>query len=69
MHVFTAVILVCHLSTPVPACDEMTAVDVISTQAPNELICTHGAQEIVARGALREGVGDTLYVKSICRKD
>ncbi len=68
MSVFTAVILVCQLSTPPQACDEVSAIDVISTQAPNELVCMHGAQEVVARGALRDGVGDTLYVKSICRK-
>jgi hypothetical protein len=68
MSALTAVILVCQLSTPPQACDEMSAVDVISIQVENELACMHGAQEIVARGALREGVGDTLYVKTLCRK-
>jgi hypothetical protein len=68
MSIFTAVILVCQLSTPAQACDEMSAIDVISTQVENELACMHGAQEVVARGALREGVGDTLYVKTICRR-
>jgi hypothetical protein len=69
MSVFTAVILVCQLSTPPQACDEMSAIDMISTQVENELACMHGGQEVVARGALREGVGDTLYVKTICRKN
>jgi hypothetical protein len=69
MSTFTAVILVCQLSTPPQACDEMNAIDMISTQVQNELACMHGAQEVVSRGALREGVGDTLYVKTICRKN
>jgi hypothetical protein len=68
MSVFTAVILVCQLSTPPQACNEMNAIDVISTQVENELACLRGGQEVVARGALREGVGDTLYMKTICRK-
>jgi len=68
MSAFTAVILVCQLSTPPQACDEAHAVDVISTHVANQFACMHGSQEAVARGALREGVGDTLYVKTICRR-
>jgi hypothetical protein len=68
MSAFTAVILVCQLSTPPQACDEARAVDVISTHVENQFACMHGWQEAVARGALREGVGDTLYIKTLCRR-
>jgi hypothetical protein len=68
MSAFTAVILVCQLSTPPQACDETHAIDVISTHVENQFACMHGWQEAVARGALREGVGETLYVKTLCRK-
>jgi hypothetical protein len=68
MSVFTAVILVCHISTPPQACDEARAIDVISTHVENEFACMRGWQEAVARGALREGIGDTLYIKTVCHK-
>jgi hypothetical protein len=68
MSAFTAVILICQLSTPPQACDEAHAVDVISTHVESQFACLHGAQEAVARGALREGVGETLYVKTLCRR-
>jgi hypothetical protein len=68
MSAFTAVILVCQLSTPPQACDESRAIDVISTHVTNQFACVQGWQESVARGALREGVGETLYVKTICRR-
>jgi hypothetical protein len=68
MSAFTAIILVCQISIPPQACDETRAIDVISTHVANEFACMHGWQETVARGALREGVGETLYIKTICRK-
>jgi hypothetical protein len=68
MSAFTAVILVCQLSTPPQACDESRALDVISTRVESEFACMRGWQEAVARGALREGIGDTLYIKTLCRK-
>jgi hypothetical protein len=68
MSAFTAVILVCQLSTPPQACDEAHAIDVISTHVDSQFACVTGWQETVARGALREGVGETLYVKTICRR-
>jgi hypothetical protein len=67
MSAFTAIILVCQLSTPPQACDEAHAVDVISTHVESQFACLHGGQEAVARGALREGVGETLYIKTLCR--
>jgi hypothetical protein len=70
MSAFTAVILVCQLSTTPPqACDEAHAIDVISTHVESQFACLHGWQEGVARGALREGVGDTLYIKTLCRRN
>jgi len=68
MSAFTVVILVCQLSTPPQACDEARAIDVISTHVESEFACMRGWQETVARGALREGIGDTLYIKTLCRK-
>jgi hypothetical protein len=41
---------------------------VISTRVESEFACMRGWQEAVARGALREGIGDTLYIKTLCRK-
>ncbi|MBB4197474.1 hypothetical protein CCR94_07100 [Rhodoblastus sphagnicola] len=69
MSAFTAIILVCQLSTPPQACDETHAVDVISTQVENQFACLHGGQDVMARGALREGIGETLYIKTMCRKN
>lgn len=68
MSAFTAIILVCQLSTPPQACDETHAVDVISTRVENQFACMRGLQEGIARGALREGIGETLYVKTLCRR-
>ena len=62
---FTAVILVCLLATPVDSCRETTAVDVIHTTVDSELRCTHGWQEMLSRGALREG---GVYEKMVCRR-
>lgn len=68
MSAFTAVILVCQLGTPPQACDEARAVDVISTRVESQFDCMRGWQEAIARGALREGVGETLYVKTACHR-
>ncbi len=68
MSAFTAVILVCQLATPPGDCDEARAVDVISTHVDSQFACMYGWQQSIARGALREGVGETLYVKTICRR-
>jgi hypothetical protein len=65
---FTAIVLVCSLSTPPSACDEGTAIDVIKTSIDTELGCGRGWQEIIARGSLREGIGKDLYIKSVCHR-
>lgn len=66
---FTAIVLVCLLPVAPDGCDERTAVDVMSTSVASELGCTSGWQEIIARGSLREGLGDKLYLKTLCRRN
>jgi hypothetical protein len=70
MQFFTAVVLVCQLSTTPPAaCTETSAIDVISTHVESELGCTHGWQELISRGALKEEMDKGLYVKTLCRRN
>ena len=66
---FVAIILVCLNSTPADRCTEDTAADVMSTAVSSELGCTTGWQEVVGRSALRDDIGKTAYVKTICRRD
>ncbi|MCI4680205.1 hypothetical protein K9U39_01230 [Rhodoblastus acidophilus] len=66
MAVFTAVVLFCQLSVPPQNCDETRAIDVISTRVDNQFACLRGLQETMARGALREGLGETVYMKTQC---
>lgn len=67
---FTAVVLVCQLSTTPPrACNESSAIDLISTPVRSELGCARGWQEVIARGALRAGFGKGLYMKTLCRRN
>jgi len=66
---FVAIILVCLNSTPTEGCTEETAADVMSTIVSTELQCTMGWQEVVGRSALRDDIGKTAYVKTICRRD
>ena len=70
MHFFTAVVLVCQLSTTPPtACNETSALDVVSTHVASELGCTHGWQELISRGALKEEMDKGFYVKTLCRRN
>jgi hypothetical protein len=69
MNGFVAIILVCLNSTPTEGCTEDTAADVMSTVVNSELGCTTGWQEVVGRSALRDDIGKTAYVKTICRRD
>ena len=70
MSIFTAVVLVCQLSTTPPAeCTETSAIDMISTHVESELGCTHGWQELISRGALREEMDRGFYVKTLCRRN
>ncbi len=53
MPLFTAVVLVCQLSTtPTAACDENTAIDVMSRSVKSELQCVSGWGEAIAGTAL-----------------
>ena len=70
MSFFTAVVLVCQLSTtPAGACDESNAIDVISTHVESELGCAHGWEEMIARGSLKQDLDQGFYVKTLCRRN
>ena len=66
---FTAVVLVCLLPVQPDACDESTAIDVLSTNVASELGCATGWQEIIARGSLRDGLGEKFYLRTLCRRN
>jgi hypothetical protein len=65
---FVAIILICLGSVPRDACTEETAADVIANEVATELDCTMGWQEDVGRSALRDEIGKTAYVKTLCRR-
>lgn len=69
MEAFQAIVLVCLSSVPVDRCDEHTALDVLSTEVDNELQCTMGWQDLIARTPLSADVGKTLYIRTICRRE
>lgn len=74
MNGFQAILLICLASTPKEECTENNAVDVMATRVANELGCTSGWQEIIARGALkermasREGQAAETYIKTLCKR-
>jgi hypothetical protein len=68
MSPFVAVILICLNSVPSEACDESTAADVLSNRVESELSCVMGWQDVVALSALRDEIGRTAYVKTLCRR-
>ena len=68
MNSFLAIVFVCSTSIAIEACDEANAIDTLSTRVQNELNCTMGWQEIIARSALNEGLGSTAYLKTACRR-
>lgn len=65
---FQAIILVCLATTPVEACNENTAVEVQSRFVDNEMKCTFGWQDVIARSAQARDVGAQTYVRTLCRK-
>jgi len=65
---FVAVILICANNVPADQCDENNALDMMSTDVDNELGCASGWQDVIARSALREDIGKTAYVRTICRR-
>ena len=68
MDVFAAIVLVCLKGVAPAACDETNAVDVRSTRVANELSCTVGWQEVIARSPSGEDVGSETYLKTLCRR-
>jgi hypothetical protein len=68
MDEFVGVILICLTSVLPPDCNETTAVDVLSNHVDSELDCTKGWQEVIGRSALRDEIGRTAYVKTLCRR-
>jgi hypothetical protein len=65
---FVAIILICLSEVPPESCTEETAIDVIANQVRSEIECTTGWQEDVGRSPLREEIGKTAYVKTLCRR-
>ena len=64
---YTAIVFICLKSVAPSDCDERSAIDVLSASVESELRCTMGWQEVVARSSLRDGIGTTSYVKTVCR--
>jgi hypothetical protein len=69
MDAFQAIVLVCLTTTAVDQCNEQTALDVLSIEVDNELQCTMGWQDIIARSPLSSDVGKTVYIRTICRRE
>ena len=62
---FVVFIYLCAASTEPADCDRRTAIDVaLGPQAANELMCGLGAQEMMARTAIRPKDGE--YFKIAC---
>lgn len=68
MNVFIAVVLVCANGIPQAECTDEKASEVRKVRVTNELGCTSGWQEIIARTDLRDEVGKTSYLKTECRR-
>jgi hypothetical protein len=64
---YTAIVFICLKSVAAADCNEHTAIDVLSASVASELRCTMGWQEVIARSSLRDGIGTTSYVKTVCR--
>ncbi|TXM74815.1 hypothetical protein FV226_05425 [Methylobacterium sp. WL12] len=68
MNTFLAVVLVCANSIAQEACTDDKALEVRKVRVANELGCTNGWQEIIARTDLRDEIGKTSYLKTECRR-
>ena len=66
---FQAIVLVCLASTPREDCADTNALVFKSVHVDNELGCTSGWQEIIARGGLRESLANGNYLKTLCRRE
>ena len=68
MNAFIAVVLVCANGIPQADCTDDKASEVRKVRVANELGCTSGWQEIIARTDLRDEIGKTSYLKTECRR-
>ncbi len=68
MNSFIAVVLVCTNGLAQAECTDDRAIEVRKVKVANELGCTSGWQEIIARTDLREEIGRTAYLKTECRR-
>jgi hypothetical protein len=68
MSSFVALILICQMSLPSDACGETSARGVTLVGADNEIGCTAGWQDVMARSPLADDIGGGSCVKAICRR-
>jgi hypothetical protein len=68
MSSFIAIILICQMSLPSDDCNEANARAVMLVRADNQIGCTNGWQDVVARSPLADDIGKASYVKTICRR-
>ncbi|WP_375463801.1 hypothetical protein [uncultured Methylobacterium sp.] len=68
MNAFLAVVLVCANGIPQESCTDDKALEVRVVRVANELGCTNGWQEIIARTDRRDEIGKTSYLKTECRR-
>ncbi len=69
MYGFQAIVLICLAGTPTQDCAEANAIVSRSTHVDNELGCSTGWEEIIARGGLRESLAGGNYIKTLCRRE
>lgn len=69
MYGFQAIVLICLATTPREACGDKNAIVFRSVHVNNELGCTSGWQEIIARGGLRESLTNGAYLKTMCLRE
>ena len=65
---FQAIVLICLAGTPTQDCAEANAVVYQSIHVDNELGCSTGWEEIIARGGLKESLAGGNYIKTLCRR-
>ena len=69
MNGFAAIVLICLATTQQQDCDESNALVLRSIHVNNELGCSSGWQEIIARGGLQQSLTNGNYVKTLCRRE
>ena len=69
MNDFQAIVLISLAAKPSQSCGEDNAIVSRSVHVDNELGCTSGWQEIIARGGLQESLKGGNYVKTLCKRE